>query len=204
MKPSFFKHSVNLITFVAIWAFLPSLAMAQEVQKEKKENRREAFIRDFKNGVLLVRLQDREDNIKKIEDRGFHKEAENMRAEQRRENRETILSFGKTFDFCPVYFFYAKDSEAIRKGDFQGKVFNADFELVELKSSTPIFTAEFSETEKLGIDGLIVMDYQLLPMEDPLPYFQRRYVFFGLVVRSKAEMVESYNEKLHEYADMLL
>lgn len=177
------------------------LVHAQESANYEKQSRKE-FIQDFKNGILLVRLQDRDKSIRDLEERGLTKEADKIRQAQRRENREIMLSFGKTFDFCPVYFFYAKDSEVIRKGDYQGKVFDANLELLELPAGKKIFTAEFAETETLGIDGFIVMDDRLLPLEDPLPYFERRYVFFGLISRSKAKMVEAYNKKLQEYAKM--
>lgn len=197
MFTRFFTYTAIALTLLSL---SPNLH-AQETRKSEKQSRKE-FIHDFKNGVLLVRLQDRDKSIRELEERGLADEAEKIRQAQRRENRETILSFGKTFDFCPVYFFYAKDSEAIRKADFTGKVFNANLEVVEVPEGKKIFTAEFAETETLGIDGLIVMDDRLLPLEDPLPYFERRYIFFGLINRSKAKMVEAYNEKLHEYAKM--
>lgn len=199
MNSRFFRTSVLQVTIVILVLYSIGLSAQENENGTPQSYGRAEFILDFRKGVLLVRLQDRHLSIKSLEERGLDKQAEQIRNQQRRENRETILSFGKTFDFCPVYFFYAKDSEAIRKGDYQNKVFDANFEIVNIESDIPVFTAEFSETEVLGIDGLIVMDHQLLKFEDPLPYFERRYVFFGLIERSKAKMAEAYNEKLYDY-----
>ncbi len=163
---------------------------------------RKDFIEDFRNGVLLVRLQDKHLTLKQLEERGMTKEAEQVSASQRRENREVILSFSKTFDFCPVYFFYAQNSESIRNRDLSGKVFDSEFQMVEIPENSKVFTAEFAETPELGIDGLIITDEQMLAFEDPLPYFERRYVLFGLIERSKARMAQLYNKKLHKYNEM--
>lgn len=201
MKTSFFKpYRYPLLLVILFWSTFTLKAQVEPNHSPEKYDRK-AFITDFQQAVLLVRLQDRQLSIEKLEAKGLHEEAEQIRAAQRRENRETILSFGKTFDFCPVYFFYAKDSEAIRRGDYLNKVFDANFNLVTLSPDQKVFTAEFSETDALGIDGLIIMDHQLLSFKEPLPYFERRYVFFGLVERSKAQMVEAYNDKLHDYAE---
>ncbi len=163
---------------------------------------REQFIKDFKEASLLVRLQDKSLSLAELEKRGLSKRAEQLKQQQYQENRETLLSFSKTFDFCPVYFFYASESEAIRNGNYAGKVFNADLQPSEVKTAK-VFIAEFDETEELGIDGLIVKDDKMLALPEDLPYFERRFILIGLIERSKAEMVEAYNHKLQEYYDML-
>ncbi|MGB0978851.1 MAG: hypothetical protein ACPGVV_05610 [Croceimicrobium sp.] len=192
MNLRFFK---SLLVGLSILLTFPSLAQEAESSNYSKEE----FIQDFKNGVLLVRLQDRSLSMSEMEKRGMTEQMEALAAQQRRENREIMLSFKSTFNFCPVYFFYAKNSEAIRSGDFTGKVFDANLEPVDISTGGSIFTAEFGETEKLGIDGLIIRDSQMLALKEPLPYFERRYVFFGLIERSKARMIELYNKKLHDY-----
>tara|TARA_R110002050_G_scaffold49818_2_gene115524 strand:- start:3049 stop:3660 length:612 start_codon:yes stop_codon:yes gene_type:complete len=175
----------------------PSLK-AQENQAEKKEISREEFVNQLKNSALLVRLQDRTKTMEVLKSNGRAKEAEKLAQEQRLENRETLLSFTQTFDFCPVYFFYAQDSEAIRSGNLEGNVFDANREVVSVKLNK-FYTAEFAETPDLGIDGLIIMDQRLLNLDNSLPNFERRFVFFNLKERSKAEMVAAYNSRMHEY-----
>jgi post-segregation antitoxin (ccd killing protein) len=159
----------------------------------------EEFVQQLRNSALLVRLQDKSVSISTLNEKGMQKEAEALAAEQRRENREILLSFSQIFDFCPVYFFYAKDSEAIRKGNLTGVVFNYNLEIVKIEIDK-FFTAEFAETPDLGIDGLIVKNQNLLALDNDLPFFERRYVFLNLIERSKAEIVEAYNNKLYDYA----
>lgn len=175
-----------------------SSLMAQENSAERQTLSREEFVKELKNSALLVRLQDRTNTIATLKEKGLINEAEKLAQQQRLENRETLLSFTQTFDFCPVYFFYAKDSEAIRSGDLDGIVFNADLELVPVKLNK-FYTAEFAETPDLGIDGLIVMDQRLLNLDNSLPFFERRFVFFNLKERSKAEIIEAYNTRMIDY-----
>ena len=195
MNLRFFKLVSLLLCLSAPMAISAQVSAPEEYTKED-------FIRDFKQGYLLVRLQDKHLTIKSLKENGNEDEIEQIIAKQRRENQEIMLSFSNVFTFCPVYFFYAKDSEAIRKGDFKDKVFDAQLQSVDLNSEKVVFTAEFAETEKLGIEGLIIRDSQMLALKDPLPYFERRYAFFGLIERSKAQMIERYNKKLYKYAEI--
>ncbi len=175
-----------------------SSLMAQENSAERQTLSREEFVQELKNSALLVRLQDRTNTIATLKEKGLINEAEKLAHQQRLENRETLLSFTQTFDFCPVYFFYAKDSEAIRSGDLEGILFNTNLELVPVKLNK-FYTAEFAETPDLGIDGLIVMDQRLLNLDNSLPFFERRFVFFNLKERSKAEIIEAYNTRMNDY-----
>lgn len=148
--------------------------------------------------MLLVRLKTREASIAALEKMDRHKEAEQLREKQYRENKETILSFSQAFNFCPVYFFYSDASNLVRMGKLQGQIFNSQLELVDADElGKPFFTAEFSETENLGIHGLILMDDHLIPLQAPFPFFQREYTFFGMISLSKAKMVERYNSRLY-------
>lgn len=174
---------------------------AQDEKLNSSPSTTEEFVKQLKNSALLVRLQDKSKTILTLKEKGLEKEAEALAKEQRQENREILLSFSKTFDFCPVYFFYAKDSEAIRTGHLEGLVFNYKREIVSLPLDK-FFTAEFAETPDLGIDGLIIKNQNLLALDNDLPFFERRFVFFNLKERSKAEMIEAYNKKMHDYASL--
>ncbi|MGB0175822.1 MAG: hypothetical protein ACPF9D_01565, partial [Owenweeksia sp.] len=85
----------------------------------------------------------------------------------------------------------------------EGNVFSSRRELVDGSklNQRPFFTAEFSQTEKLGISGLILMDQFMVPLESPFPYYERMYIFFSLVKQSKARIAERYNAKLHAFYD---
>ncbi len=187
---------LRAIPLLLLLAFGSWHARAQDKAEEAKTN-----IQQLKQSFILVRLQTNQKKIDLLKESGREKMAQQAASEQYQENRETILSFQKTFDFCPVYFFYAPHSEAIRKGELAGVVFDYDQNEVPLEKLTtrPFFTAEFSETEKLGISALVLMDQYMVPLEDPFPYYERKYVFFSLIKQSKARMAELYNTKLKNY-----
>ena len=156
-------------------------------------------LHQMKNGVLLVRLFTEQSKIDGLKAQGKISQAERVAQQQYQINRDILLSFSQVFEFCPVFFFYSKDSEAIRNGDFKGKVFDVSQRLVdpsEIKGT--VFTAEFSETANTGIDGLIIMDDQLFPLSAPFPHYQREHTFFGMVSLPKSKMVHRLNNKLRD------
>ncbi len=180
-----------------LFALLILFSVTPNWAQYTREDAREDLMQ-LKNGMLLVRLLTNQTAIESLEAQGRSKEAERLRQQQYLENKEIVLSFSKAFDFCPVYFFYSDASPHIRKGNLEGHLFNAQLEPV-YASTLPdtYYTAEFSQTENLGIKGLIVMNAQLFPLSAPFPFYQRKYVFLGIVALSKAKMVDQYNQRLH-------
>ena len=158
-------------------------------------------LKDLKQSFILVRLKTNQLAIESMEEKGLTKRAAALRHKVYLENKETILSFYQTFDFCPVYFFYSDKSDDIRNGKLSGNVFNDKLELVDsdLLEKRPFFTAEFSETENLKMDALILMDDFLLPLKAPFPFYQRRFIFFSLWSQGKGTIAKRYNKKLHKY-----
>lgn len=186
----------RLLLFILL-AGIPVIAQNDyDTAKERLHN--------LKNGMLLVRLQTSEKKIDALMERGMLEEAEAAREEQYEENKETILAFSQIFDFCPVYFFYADKSEAIRDKDLAGNIFNSDMEVLNNVSGLPEFflTAEFAETPNLKIDGVVIMDEQMLPLEAPFPFYQREHILMGLISLSKGKMVERLNSRMHDLHTM--
>ena len=156
-------------------------------------------LHQMKNGVLLVRLFTREAEIDGLKSVGRTVEAQRIAEQQHLENRDIMLSFSQVFQFCPVFFFYSHHSEDIREGKYQGKIFDSSQRLVETSEiKGTVFTAEFSETSNTGIDGLIIMDDQLFPLEAPFPHYQREHTLFGLVSLTKAKIIHRMNNKLRD------
>lgn len=186
----------SILIFLGVLTFSFGLS-AQDYEAYSKVD----FVKEIKASTILVRLQDKALTIAQLKERGRVKEAEALEQKQYRENKEILLSFKNTFDFCPVYFFYASNSESIRDGHHEGFIFDNEKNPASL-STKGVFIAEFSETEELGIDGLILKDSQMLALPEHLPYFERRFILMGLIERSKAKMIEAYNHKLSEYLEM--
>lgn len=183
----------RLLFFIALLA--PAMFGQDSVHAHQPDL--ETYLQELKQGFLLIRLQDKQQSLEVLEAKGMMEQAASIRQQQYHENKETMLSFEQTFDFAPVYFFYAKDSEAIRSGNLAGHVFNANNEIVASENlPSTFYVGEFSETKNLGIDGLIILDQNLIPLKAPLPHFERKYTWFGLAKRSKAEMAAAYNKKL--------
>jgi hypothetical protein len=178
---------------------ISSIAFGQSDYDEAKER-----LENLKNGMLLVRLQTSQKQIEALVDRGMEEEGEARRQEQYEENKESILAFSQVFDFCPVYFFYADKSEAIRDKQLAGNIFNSDLVVLQSVSELPEFflTAEFAETPNLKIDGVVIMDEQMLPLEAPFPFYQREHILLGLISLSKGSMVERLNARMHDLYNM--
>ena len=178
---------------------ISSIAFGQSDYDEAKER-----LENLKNGMLLVRLQTSQKQIEAMVDKGLEEEAELLRQEQYEENKESILAFSQVFDFCPVYFFYADKSEAIRDKQLAGNIFNSDLVVLQSVSELPDFflTAEFAETPNLKIDGVVIMDEQMLPLEAPFPFYQREHIILGLISLSKGSMVERLNARMHDLYNM--
>ncbi|MGB0178341.1 MAG: hypothetical protein ACPF9D_14335, partial [Owenweeksia sp.] len=98
----------NTLTLSLILLFLWP-AVAQENTKGPGD-----LILEVKQSFILLRLQTSQKKIDLLKANGEEEKAEKLTNAQFMENREIMLSFENTFDFCPVYFFYAENSEAIR------------------------------------------------------------------------------------------
>lgn len=182
----------SICLFFLLFFSLP--IFAQTAQKDAKKH-----LNEMKNGFILVRLKTDSLKIKALEKGGFLKEAKKAKLKLYKDNKETILSFAKTFDFCPVFFFYSDKSEEIRKGNILGNVFDSNLKIVEEEAlkSKPFFVAKFGKTENLGIHALILMDSYFIPLKSPFPFYQRQYILFSTIKLSKARIAKKLNKRLH-------
>lgn len=181
---------VRLFLFLILFGQITLAQSDLDLAKERLQN--------LKEGMLLVRLQTSSKQIQALEERGMLQEAEAYRQKQYDENKETILAFRKVFDFCPVFFFYADDSEAIRSKALEGTIFDSQLEVLTNTRDLPDFflTGEFAETPNLKIDGFVIMDEQMLPLKSPFPFYQREHILLGIITLSKGKMIENLNTRL--------
>src|SRR6185436_17372500 len=66
-----------------------------------------SYIRQLKEGAILVRLHTRAAAIAKLRTMGNDRDANTIESIQREENKEIVLAFRTEFHFCKVYFFFA-------------------------------------------------------------------------------------------------
>lgn len=89
------------------------------LQAQSKRAKAQAQVVALKEGVLLVQLRNHQAYRDKLIAAGeAEKAAQNLAFEQ---SANALLqeTFSKDFDFCPVYFFYSDQTEAIRNGNFE-------------------------------------------------------------------------------------
>lgn len=187
-------HSVLLSSLFLM--FISSAPLSAQANVEEARE----LLKQMKEGVLLVRLNRKSNTLKALYKAGKTERAEKLERKLYDEHREILLSFKKTFDFCPYYFFYSTASDSIRQGNFEGVLFDVERNKVETAALPQnIFTGEFAETPNLKIDGFIIMNQNMVPLQAPFPFYQRQHGFLGFVSYSKAEVLEDLNRKLKEY-----
>lgn len=73
-------------------------------------------IDSVKTNGICFRLMDYKQRIEYFEKQGQPQRAEEERRKQREYNRYVQKLFRENFDFCPVYFFYASENDALLQG----------------------------------------------------------------------------------------
>lgn len=163
----------------------------------KRDSLRARFLMELKEGALLFRLPDPQLVRKALRERGRWEEWE--KRERQLQKEETIIrrTFATQFDYCPVFFFRSRFSDSVRQGQLEGILSRANGDTLEREELPESFyVAEFGETPRLGIKGLVLLRAELNPLREPLPFYERRQRWLGLVNLSKAEMIVKYNERL--------
>lgn len=100
----------------------------------------------LKNGALLVRMHSRNKVAEAVSQSGNKLMGEEMLRKQQERNRDIYEAFEKHWDFCPVYFFEAESSKAVKTINRENIIFLGE----KLKRDTEIrfpegnfLTAEF-------------------------------------------------------------
>jgi hypothetical protein len=155
-------------------------------------------IKTLKTGALLIRLKTSENIINGLIQRGKKEEAEKIKHEQQKENREIAEAFKSNFAFCKVYFFNSNNSIALKNGNFKGILINVDMEVDSSFSGNNYIIGEYGKSETNKIDGFIFEDKNDQPLKSPFPFFIRLNKS-GVVERTKTEMAILVNEELNSF-----
>ncbi len=169
-----------------------------------QKNTATEHIEQLKNGILLVRLrtqQSKVEALKEVQKAGL---AETIQKEQEAQNQRIIIAFDQFFNFCPVFFFYAKDSKLIGDRNFEGIIFNANKEVVAVSAleNKLFYIADFGNIEEPGVvtqlQGLSVRDSSFQQLQSPFPYAVSINSFLaGENVEERT--VQVFNSKLESY-----
>lgn len=205
-----------LLGIVILAAWYPQDDYSLRYSKWKKQYAQQQITALKNGGVLLVRLQTRTKSIDLYRNNGQHNVANRIEDEQYQENKAIVSAFNQLFNFAPVYFFYADNTDKVQAGNTTGIFLNS--KLVATDSINPkldfFMVAEFGplEGETKVIPGdtlvalpdyvpgdlleraLVVRDHNFMQMRSPFPYFVR-----AAAKNKSGKQVNRLNEQLHSY-----
>lgn len=183
--------------------------------RELKEAEARKEIISLSKSSIMVKLPTSSNKIKWLLENGDTVGAKSIKEEQYASNLKVVQAFRKTFNFCPVYFFYSDQVDKIKTGKWEG-VF-LDDELKPLKSVMPILTSYyildlgyFSNSYKVDDEnsyinisdkeyyGFLLKTAQFKRLEPPLPYFQKVFRTGNEIDWLKT--ISSLNYRLNQYA----
>lgn len=112
----------SLLTAVFILCFIHSNAQIGSEYKNRRIRSAEQ-IKSLKQGALFFRLRTRDNQVEYLRKYGRYDEADKIEQKRFNMNVNIIDAFNQYFSFCPVYFFYSKDSKYVRQAQFDSLVF---------------------------------------------------------------------------------
>lgn len=171
-------------------------------------------IRDLKNGALVVRLKTNDKSIEAYRKSGRNELADKLVEENRIQNQKLADAFRGFFDYCKVYFIYAKSTNALLKGepyiflndtlavDTTIKLTEKDFFIAEYGTITAntltdeyhykgVYHTEPSSTAT-STSAIFISDTSLSQLREPFPFYQQTYL------GNYNKAVENLNRNLHK------
>jgi len=229
--PNLFKMiRVIILTFFLL---ISHLSFAQQEDEQVQKNgltRAITQIQRLKNGALLVKLYQKERQIELL--KRINKEAilDDYIEEVQKKNLEIIKAFSNGFEFCPVYFFYSKDSEHVKERAFDKMKFvNSSGE----EDSTIVMKAKYFYTGSItesridtfkyrsqardnhsrslntysssgsssSFEAFVFQSDKLVDLFMPFPYVTRTFGSLPILKRSNKQLVNRLNIKLKKFYD---
>ena len=148
----------RLLSILLLVVMAQTVVRAQEKKDAKRPSQRnqnkmrmKEQIKKLKEGVLLVRLQTKENSIIALRKIGRDDLANKTVTKQIDYNLEIISAFRKNFTFCPTYFFFSNYSDSILSKQINGIIFLNDSlkpdPIIKLNNNN-FLTAEFGIIEQ--------------------------------------------------------
>ena len=210
-----------------ILALIISFSAYAQHQDEKniknKTHRAIVQIKRLKEGALLVRLFEKSRQIELLKKQGKSDQIINAyKAKIKAENDEIIDAFKTKFTFCPVYFFYSKDTEHVKSRDFKnmnflenqdvstlsdGYFYTADVSAARVDTSS-YFVSHNGRDENDNIitikgrksrvtyEAVVLRSDQFIDLLSPFPYSVRTYKDLPIFKRPMGRVVEKLNDRL--------
>lgn len=162
----------------------------------------EITVKDFSNGVLLVRLNSGSKQLEFYKEK-YPEKAQKLAEKIDSENQELMTAFSEQYKYSKVLFFYSDDAESIKNRNYKAKLFTADMSPVKEfdYKADEIFIARLGSTfeSTLAIASLVLYNADFNQLEKPFPYYVRTYEGIGFLERSKKNLISRLNTKLMKY-----
>jgi acylphosphatase len=93
------------------------------------QNDIDKVFRNLKDGAILVRLETRKNSIEALE-KHHPEKAKKIKIYVEQHNQELIDAWAKEWKYCNVYFFYAHNSQQIKKKNFTGLLMDKNLQTI--------------------------------------------------------------------------
>lgn len=136
-------------------------------------------INDLAEGILLIRIDDREREIKLLEESGNHKKAKKVKEKVEEQNKRIIYAFEKNYTFSKFCFYPYGDGRAIAKDGNYDSVFIGNDRLdCQVGQNLPIYLLFFEREDLYTVGGFGPSSFILHELTDnsvkrlkkPFPY----------------------------------
>lgn len=166
---------------------------------------------DIRNGALLVCLHDNSRYINTLLDKGYPIKAAEVKREQDSLNMAIYRGATQNYKFTKLYFFYLKDTAALRFGSRKGIFLNQQLkpdESIQLNEESFLIAEVFEHppfehngtqttTGPVPILGLRYPDWKLL--DEPFPWYVKVHRGFSLLEKSYPEIFQELEDNLKEW-----
>lgn len=165
----------------------------------------------LKNGALLVRIFTRDKVAEAVSRSGDRLMAEEMLRKQRERNRDIYEAFEKHWDFCPVYFFEAESSTAVKTINreniiFLGEKLERDTEIRFPKGN--FLTAEFrtlseSDDETFELRYMTSEGHWVVEIHDNPGKDTGTFSAFHIMSNNFADLFSPFPHYVRTYDDLI-
>lgn len=219
---------MRLLLLILLWSSLGCVAQnkvdsanvinpLRENEIIQPSNRTKAImqINALKSGALVVRLKTNDKSIDAYRNSGRNDIADRMEAERLVQNQKIATAFKTNFDFCPVYFMYSRNTNALLRGE-QGLFLNDTLGIdtsIHLKQNFFLF-AEYGtvtsnqpgdsyhysgvnktepSTNTMSTSTIFMSDTSLQQLAEPFPFYQVVYL------ENYAKAIDKLNRALYKF-----
>lgn len=188
------------VFFVFVLSYISCAQQEEERGIKNKKIRSIVQSNRLKDGALLVRLFDGVKQVSNLEKQGkSQKIVKAYKQKVKKENEEIIRAYSNNFSYCPVYFFYHRDSKLVSERQFDqvefidinGKIDHS------IKFDKPYFYTSEVSTE--NFEAIIIMDYNFDRLERPFPHYTKTLSSIPLLGRTLDSTVKLMDSKILQF-----